>query len=252
MIPRLAPLFQGEWARYGAGVACPPRPAPAPGVSRRALASLTTQPACLRALLLRHARQLGLPGHDLRASASAWSLDYLWLVLPPSLAAACLLHHGLPLDPSGCLLDLAPHGAPICLHVPHEGTPLADDPACLEQTLIRAHLSPLFAALHLGSKLPVKILWGNAARVLAEVFRALSGAARAQQDDAPLHRIAALAQALLDSPTLRDGQPNPLWLYSKRGVPDRHAQCCLRHLLPAQAHCEACPLAPTAASAVRI
>lgn len=256
MIPILAPLLQGEWAYYGEGVTCPPHPTPPAGGARHALPALTKQPATLREVLVRQARHLGIPGDDLRATASAWSLDYLWLVLPASIAGACLLRHGLPLDPASCLLDVDVHGVPIRLHLPHEGQALRGDPdsQAHREDLVRLHLSPLFSALHAGSSLPLKILWGNAARVLADTFSALSDVARASGDEEARLHIARQGAAWLTARAWQDGEPNPLWLHGGKpptllAITSKStclAQCCLRHLLPGQVHCGRCPLAPAA------
>lgn len=259
MIPILAPLFQREWAPYGEGVTCPPHPAPPGGGARHALPALTGTPATLREVLVRHAQHLGVEGKDLRATASGWSLDYLWLLLPATIAGACLLRHGLPLEPASCLLDLDAHGTPIRLHLPHEGQALRGDldSQAHRETLVRSHLSPLFAALHAASGLPLKILWGNAARVLADIFAALSGMAHASGDEEAERHIACQGSACLTACAWQDGEPNPLWLHGGK-PPDLlaitppsscYAQCCLRHLLPGLAHCGRCPLAPTATRA---
>lgn len=263
MIPVLAPLFQDEWAPYGEGMTCPPHPAPPVDGARHLLPVLMGEPATLRTVLVRHARHLGVAGEDLRATAAAWSLDYLWLLLPATIAGACVLRHGLPLDPASCLLDLDAHGAPTRLHLPHEGQALRGDldSQAHRETLVRSHLSPLFAALRAASGLPLKILWGNAARVLADIFAALSDVARASGDgdgneEAERH-VTHQGSAWLTACAWPDGEPNPLWLHG--GKPPTllaitspsscHAQCCLRHLLPGLAHCGRCPLTPSASRA---
>lgn len=258
MIPTLAPLFQGEWAPYGEGVTCPPHSAPPMEGARHLLPALTEEPATLHEVLVRHARHLGVVGEDLRATAAAWSLGYLWLLLPATIAGACLLRHGLPLELTSCLLDVDAHGTPTRLHLPNEGQALRGDldSHVHRETLVRSHLSPLFSALHAASGLPLKILWGNAARVLADIFAALPDMVRAsgEEDGEAERHIARQGSAWLMARAWQDGEPNPLWLHG--GKPPTllaitspsscHAQCCLRHLLPGLAHCGRCPLAPAA------
>ncbi len=222
---------------------------------------LTSQTTELREVLVRHAGCLGVGGRDLRATAAAWSLDYLWLVLPAVIAGACVLRHGVPIDLAVCLLDVDTRGGPARLHLPHEGQALKDDADAQlhRETLVRQHLSALFSALHASSGLPVKILWGNAARVMADILTALLDVARAAGDEEALRHIDQQGSALLTAQAWPDGEPNPLWLHGGKppsllaiGSPSAcHAQCCLRHLLPGQLHCSRCPLAPFVTQAMR-
>jgi ferric iron reductase protein FhuF len=254
MIPILGPLFAGEWAVYGEALTCPPHPEPVAGGRRCRLTDLLTHPTLLCEVLQSHAQHLGVEGGDLRATASAWSLDYLWMLLPATVGAACLLRHGLPVDPACLGLEIGPHGAPVRLNLAHQGggleAPLGEDAALphLEDLVLR-HLQPVFEALHRQSRLPQKILWANARRVLTGIFDAI-GATACEE----MPRIAALRGHLLNRPHGRDSATSPLCVASARhrnegasgaGEPSLYAQCCLRHLLPGQTHCGPCPLSPT-------
>lgn len=86
MIPLLMPLFQGEWMPYGETLACATRwPCDTIPVSR-----LIRDEMELGEAIRLHARHRGVIGKDLRAVASVWSLEYLWALLPPVVAAAFL------------------------------------------------------------------------------------------------------------------------------------------------------------------
>lgn len=219
------------------------------GGTRHRLTALTSQRSLLSEVLALHARHLDAPATDLRASASIWSLDYMWLLLPGAIAGVILLRHGLPLEPASCLLDVDAHGTPARLQLPDAGQALLNDSSGQKHLafLVRQHLAPMFSALHVCSGLPLKILWGNAARVLADIFTAI-------QDVANINGTEA---ALLTANTWPDGTINPLWLHGGQPTSlqaitspsSRHAQCCLRHLIPTQIHCGRCPLDPAAVRA---
>ncbi len=254
LIPILAPLFQGEWSHHGQGVSCPPHPPPPPGGSRHALSMWTSQHGMLLETLTLHARHMGERTQDLRAATSMWSLDYLWLLLPPATAGAILLRHGLPLDPSSCHLDIDVRGAPVQLQMPNSGRALQGDASIQAhlEFLTRQHLSPLFSALHSCAGLPIKILWGNAARIFSDILKAMVDTASAHGDATTLSDVARHGHALLTAPVWPDLAPNPLWEHG--GRPDSfeaiqapsslYAQCCLRHRLAGQVHCSKCPLEP--------
>jgi hypothetical protein len=84
MIGLLEPLFQGDLAPHGEALQCAPQP---PADALR-VADLVRSPELLGRLLRLHAAHLGVEGKDLRAVASAWSLGYLGLLLPPVSASA--------------------------------------------------------------------------------------------------------------------------------------------------------------------
>lgn len=255
LIPILAPLFQGEWSHHGQGVSCPPHPPPPPGGSRHALSTWTSQHGMLLETLTLHARHMGERTQDLRAATSMWSLDYLWLLLPPAMAGVIFLRRGLPLDPASCLLDIDARGAPVQLQMPDSGCALQGDASIQAhlEFLTRQHLSPLFSALHSCSGLPIKILWGNAVRILSDILETMTDASNVHGDETTLSDVARHGSALLTARVWLDLTPNPLWVHGGRPASfaaiqapsSLYAQCCLRHRLAGQVHCSKCPLEPT-------
>jgi len=253
VIPILEPLFQGAWAPYGETLQCVPQP-PARAIP---VAELLHNPShLLEDALQRHARHLGVMGQggvagagcDLRAAASAWSLDYLRALLTPVAAAASLLYHCFPVSAEHVAVTLDESGRPVCFHIPNEGTAMpGSSTAARYGALLWQHLDPLFVALSRHTRLARKILWGNAARHLETVFdQALLLAG-------PAPHVALDRDTLLQSPAWPDGRPNPLHaprrqvIRMQNGSPlavNLHRQCCLCYLLPGQNYCGACPLMP--------
>ena len=244
MIPLLSPLFQGDWAAYAETLHCAAEwPAGAVPVARL----LGSEPL-LDATMRRYAAHLNVSGDDLRAAASAWSLAYLWALLPATAAAASLLHHVFPMRAEDVALSMNEFGAPICFHIRHEGRPApASPPAVRYALLLDAHLDPLFKALGRQTRITQKILWGNAARYLEAILdQALALTGTAEQ-------IVLDKQILLQRPLRPDGTPNPLFGRQRMSARTAdgataplllHRQCCLLHRLPGQSYCGACPLAP--------
>ncbi|MNP97350.1 Ferric iron reductase protein FhuF [compost metagenome] len=249
MIPLLAPIFQGEWAPYGETLACAPHPPP----DAVRVADLLADPPRLLALLRLKARTLNMPERDLRAVASAWSMNYLHALLPPVAAAASLLQHGFPVTPEQVWVSLDDaDGDPECFHIVELGTPRpGTDTAARYDVLLWTHLAPLFARLTQLTRLAPKILWGNAVRYLEPVLEEglrMSGQAPA---------VAADLEHLLHRPTwpqpCGEARDNPMFMPARRGVrvADRsappvtlHRQCCLYYLVPRLGYCGACPLSP--------
>lgn len=240
MIELLKPVFPGEWAHLAEPLGCGDRPPP--GALR--VADLVSQPEHLAAVLQRLADHLGCA--DLRPVASAWSLQYLWLLLPPFTAAASVLQHVLPIDPEAVWLSVDGTGMPVGFHILDEGharrgTGTADRYGAL----LWQHLAPLFDALHRSSRVAVKVLWGNAARHLETLF----DHAAAMTAQAP--PVMADRALLMDACTWPDGRRNPL-VDRLRGLPGGaglYRQCCLVHLFPEGNYCAACPLSVAARQA---
>lgn len=244
MIPLLSPLFQGDWAAYAEALHCAPEwPAGAVPVTR-----LLHSDPLLGDTIRRYAAHLNISGNDLRAASSAWSLDYLWALLPATAAAASVLQHAFPLRAEDLALNLNDFGVPICFHIRHEGRPAPATPVAVRYgPLLDAHLRPLFKAIVWQTRLAEKILWGNAARCLETILDqalALTGNAT---------HVAQDKQFLLQRPTRPDGAPNPLFAPQRVSPLTRdnidaplllHRQCCLHYRLPGYSHCHACPLAP--------
>ncbi len=244
MIALLEPIFQGDWRPYGASLTCGPAPA---GALR--VAQLLDDQALLDTLVRRHADNLGTD--DMRPAASSWSNAYLEELLPPVAAAATILHHVFPASAADMALTLDEHGVVAAFHIANLGAALPGAEAHRRyQTLLAGHLAPLFARLSRRCRVPEKILWGNVARFLDNLFReaaALPGAAGA--------RAAHDGAALLAQPQWPDGSRNPLYTRARTVLLPQapaggeqhvtlHRQCCLYYLLPGEGYCGRCPLDP--------
>ena len=248
MIPLLKPMFQGALAPLGERLQCAAA-APSDAVCIEDL----LQPDALVPLLHRQAAFRRSTDSDLRAVASAWTLEYLGALLPPVVAAASVLQHTFPMAASQVWVRLDDHGNPCSFHIRDIGESRAGASAAERYApLFWLHLQPLFTALSQLTRVTPKILWGNAARslepILDQALALTGGAAPIQQD----------RQHLLHSPDWpRDGDGRPCTnpLHGRQRVIHRlhdgqhtplklHRQCCLYHLLPGEKHCGACPLAP--------
>lgn len=250
MIPLLAPLFPGEWSVHGETLDYATRwPDAAIPVSR-----LINDDPLLGDTIRRYATYLGVTGSDLRAAASAWSLSYLWALLPAVTAAASVLQHQFPMHADEVALSLNDAGAPIRFHITREGRALPGTPPTTRYgPLLEAHLDPLFKAISRQTRLPQKILWGNAARYLEAILdQALALTGNAEH-------IATDRETLLQHPTRPDGHPNLLHGRQRRSIHVENGvtttvtlyrQCCLLYRLPGQGYCGACPLAPEHRQAV--
>ncbi|SFP23991.1 ferric iron reductase protein FhuF [Variovorax sp. OK605] len=266
MIALLEPLFQGDLAPHGEALQCAAQP---PAGALR-VADLVRSPDLLDRVLRQHAAHLGVEGEDLRAVASAWSLDYLGMLLPPAAAAASVLQHVFPMAADQVWVRLDAHAHPLSFHIrelgrPQRGASTAERYA----VLLRGHLEPLFQALRQRTGIAAKILWGNAARNLEPVLDqalALTGGSPP---------IALDRQQLLHNPDWVTSSPSSdaadatnainainaaemAWTNPLPG-PQReirvrfeghdhavklHRQCCLFHLLPGEGYCGVCPLSP--------
>ncbi|WP_084267923.1 siderophore-iron reductase FhuF [Azohydromonas lata] len=239
MIPLLAPIFQGEWARHGESLQCSSR-RPADAV---VLADLLHGSGLLTPLLRRHARHLGVAGQDQRAAASAWSLRYLWALLLPVVAAASLLHHRFEVGAAHIAVRFNEHGEVAGFHISQQGQALPGSGTALRyESLLHDHLDPLFAAIHQHTRLATKILWGNTARHLETIF------SQALRLAGPVPGLVEDRTALLDRPAWPDGRDNPMHRRQAAapaaGLLTLHRQCCLSYLLPGEGYCGACPLDP--------
>jgi ferric iron reductase protein FhuF len=275
MIPRLQPIFQGEWAPWGETLHLAPRwPATAVG-----LADWLCQPNALPDALRRYALRWGTGTRDLRAIASAWSMDYLWTLLPPVVAAATVLQHRFPVEAAQIALSLDDLGAPRGFHITNEGLPMPGTSTARRYSgLIDGHLRPLFAALHRHTGLAEKVLWSNAARYLGEILdeaqEHLPGpppTVRADRDQLLGHAgrqpgdglrrprwDAEGCDAPLGPTALEPWPTNPMPALPRRTtctqagqIVPLHSHCCLYYLLPSQAYCGGCPLAPQHRGRVR-
>jgi ferric iron reductase protein FhuF len=236
VIPLLEPLFPGELAVHGEKLQC--ADIVPPGAVR--VADLVQSRALLADVLQRNARYRGVADTDLRAVASAWSLEYIAMLLPPVMAAASMLQHVFPVAAEHTWVRLDAHGGPASFHIrnmgrPHHGTGTAERYA----PLLWRHLAPLFEALAGLTRLAPKILWSNTVRLMEPVF----DVALAATGGAP--SISRDRQLLLHSATWpNELRPNPLHGRERSHPIKLHRECCLNYLLPHEHHCNACPLAP--------
>ncbi|HEX8403577.1 MAG TPA: siderophore-iron reductase FhuF [Duganella sp.] len=245
MIPMLAPLFNGEWTAYGEALACAPQWPD--GAIPVALLLQDADSRLLEAIRL-YAGHLGVDGDDLKAVASAWSLDYLGALLRPAAAAASVLQYSFPLRAADVAVSLNSVGTPVRFHIRHLGGAMPGSaPAARYGPLLEEHLAPLFTVINRQSRVPLRILWGNAARHLDAIL----GQALALTGHAA--HVAMDRELLLQRPAWDDGRANPLHGRQRRSmladgggatVITLHRQCCLLYRLPGESWCGACPLAP--------
>ncbi|MFY0479938.1 siderophore-iron reductase FhuF [Achromobacter marplatensis] len=231
MIPFLAPYFPGEWRSHGQSL----RLGAAGGPPARALLDDTAR---LRQTLERY-RATQWPGADARAAASAWTLQYLWALLAPAVAAATGARREVPCAAAAMRLMLDGANTPVAFIVAELG-PAQPDADTRERygALVWEHLLPLADGIHAASRLPRKVVWAGAVRYLDALFDAL----RAMGCDVAEDRRLLLETASWSG----DGRANPLCLPAR--IPPAHApgpvyrECCLYYLLPGQTQCAACPL----------
>ena len=244
MIPLLAPLFQGEIAAYGETLALASR-WPDDGLE---ITRLLDGSGALEEAIQRHATHLGVKDQDLRAAASAWSLEYLGALLPPVVAAASVLEHRFPMRPDQVAVTLNPIGVPTRFHIVELGMPMPRTSTTRRYAdLLDQHLAPLFDAIRRQTRLAPKILWGNVARSLDAIFEhALELVPTASQ-------VAADREQLLLQPLDAHGRPNPRYRRQRQAIQivdgevqslTLYRQCCLLYRLPDGGYCGPCPLSP--------
>lgn len=239
MIDLLKPLFPGTLAPLAETLQC------TPGADDLPLQRLLTDDTSLRSLLRRHGTHLGT--QDLRVTACAWLLHYLAQILPPVMAGLSLLQQRWPLAPDECALRLDADGHTQALVIIHPGEAMPGDSASRYHALLHHHLTPLIRRLSDTTRVPARLLWGNAARRLEGVFREAGELCR--QEPLLLSRLRADEQFLLHQRRWPPAQKNPLYApprivaYQGNAI-TLHRQCCLYYRLPDQGYCTACPLAP--------
>jgi ferric iron reductase protein FhuF len=243
VIPLLQTLFQGDLSEYGESLACSPAPATAVPIIE-----LIGNHHRLEGILRRQAMNLGVPANDLRAVASIWSLGYLWTLLPPAVVPLSVLGHVFPLRADQMTVQLDIHDNPSCFYIVDEGHSAPEHPTRARyEALLLQHLEPLFESIGKLSGLPLKVLWGNAARYL-EVILDQAGLL-----DERNQRVLNDRSALLQTPLWPDGARNPLYAKQRQVVLHEngtresvklHRRCCLNFRLPSETYCRACPLAP--------
>lgn len=231
MIPLLAPIFQGDWRRYGERVSCDP----ALHVLATPLDALLRDDTLLDTLLSQAARRWD--GAEARAVASAWTLDYFAALLPSVVVAASVLQQRLPLAPHQVGVQ---HDADGRLrHIFLAGTISNAAGAGAEaryEELVWEHLDPLISRIARRVRLAPRVLWSNALRRMDNVF---------QQAGAHLPRpdsLLADRALLIASPSWSDGRDNPLYYAPEKAATGAHRNCCLYHRLPGETFCDRCPL----------
>lgn len=244
MIALLEPIFRGELQPLGERLVLAPQVPP----EALRVSDLVASGGLLADVLQRHAKVHRVTGGDLRAVASAWSLEYLSALLPPVVAGASVFHHGFPVAASQMWVRFDGAGEPASFHIRELGAPLhGADTAQRYAPLLWQHLSPLFTAIAGLTRIAPKILWGNAARILEPILDQgvvlTGGSAPLVQDREHLLYSAAWAQG--EANPLHGRQREVMRWQDGRPMPVKlHRQCCLNHLLPDEGYCSICPLAP--------
>lgn len=246
MIPLLAPIFRGDLARLGEGLQCARTPPP----DAVRVADLLQSASRLAQVLHMQARFRRDAGADLRAVASAWSLRYVEVLLPPVVAAASMLHHVFPLSTAQVWVRLDGHGDVIDFHIVEAGESRRGAATAERYApLLWQHLAPLFDALAGLTRIAPKILWGNVSRhlepILDQGLQLTGGSAGIAQDRAWLLYEAEWPGAGTGVNPLHGTRREVKRRHEGRDIPLKlHRQCCLYHLLPGEGYCGACPLAP--------
>ena len=187
------------------------------------------------------------PGIKRPPVASQWSMNYLSVLLPATLAAVLTRDMTIAFwDQDVTLLHDA--GQPMALKVPHELAVLAaEQRAEYWSRLMQEHLEPLFKTLALWGGLAPKVLWGNVVGVWDGAFSRLDGSLT-REGFAEAHRWLEQAVVADGRLKLRSLQ----WMVESpapdvcASIPLRR-HCCLHYQLHApvagkpQVLCESCP-----------
>ncbi|TNF84713.1 siderophore-iron reductase FhuF [Pseudomonas sp. ICMP22404] len=121
--------------------------------------SRLADPEVLQPLLARFA--LRYPGVNRAAVASQWSMNYMSIVLPATLACVLTRHSAIDFWGEEAVLlhdDGQPSALGLASRLPALGP---DEHAAYWSRLVHEHLAPLFATLAAAGGLAPKILWGN-------------------------------------------------------------------------------------------
>lgn len=246
MIELLTPIFQGTLAHHGEGLIC----SETAGSQAHRLADLLDEPEKIDDILMRRARYFEYD--DLRPVAAVWLLKYITLLVPPVAAAATVLEHGFPVGPKDISVMVDDDAAPVGFVIPHLGASVSGlDTQSRYAPLLQEHLEPLIAYLAMRTRVPAKILWGNASRRLETLLNLAQQLTAYPPETAK--RAANDKEFLLERRTWPDGQRNPMFGHKRQAtritedgeVPVRlHRQCCLVYRLPGKGYCGLCPLSP--------
>lgn len=202
-------------------------------------------PARLKPQLERFA--LLYPGVNRAAVVSQWSMNYMSITLPATLA--CVLTSGVAVDFwSGQHALVHEDGQPRALALDNPPQPLAEaERAAYWSRLVHEHLAPLFTTLAAAGGLAPKILWGNMVAIWDGAFM--------RMDPDLSHAGFAEAHAWLEPVAVNDGRLKLRGLQRmvESPAPDLCAQlplrrhCCLHYQLHAPVEgeppvlCESCP-----------
>ena len=180
-------------------------------------------PAVLQPLLTRFA--LLYPGVNRAAVVSQWSMNYLSIFLPATLACVLTRDCSINFQDEAAVL-LHDDGQPQALGLPDRLPALAaEDRAAYWSQLLHAHLAPLFATLAAAGGLAPKVLWGNMVAIWDGAFTRM---------DADLSREGfAQAHQWLEEVRVNDGRLKLRGL--QRTVPSPAPQIC--PTLPLRRHC---------------
>lgn len=198
------------------------------------------RPETLAPLLKKFSAEEGWPDGDGRAIASLWSRWHFAAVLSPWVAAL-LLHRHTPVLQA---IQLSPQHKTCGVAwepVVPVFKPASAQAACSQ---VVQQMRPLIESLHQISRTSPRVFWSNLGSLLEYLVQQLRGHPGACQT------VLQAFESLLASPTLSDGQPNPLQ-QPVRDVPAAAADtgcscrvrkiCCLYYLLPGTRLCENCP-----------
>jgi len=179
-------------------------------------------------------------GADRRAVASLWLKHHLAAWLVPGLALNLLRDHDLPLSLDDIGVVLAPEGHTAAIRLGGPGTRLEAGGLDRFATLTERHVAPLVAVLSCLTGTTPRVLWSNAGNVFENVVRQVGQLA-------PNAPGLGDAGVFLNSRSLRDGAPNPLFqpirYLPRNGTPVRTRRvCCLRYLIEELDYCSTCPL----------
>jgi len=238
VIPLLAPIFRGEWARYGETLL---HTVASPGDLN--LADLVGQEALREQLLKTYGNAIGCD--DRQASASLLMLHYFEMLFPPAVAALTLLRHVFPLTLDRSWLRLDAKGMLTAIVIADLGSARLDgSPHELYSQLVWGHLEPLILAFAKSGRLAPSVLWSHVSRRMEPIFDtfvAQGAQAQAARDFDALLRQQAWAgktKNLLYRPVrtaerMIAGQKHTIKL---------HSHCCLYYRVPPHNYCTACPL----------
>ncbi|MGY2402821.1 siderophore-iron reductase FhuF [Pseudomonas sp. SDO5271_S396] len=168
---------------------------------------------------------LRYPGINKAAVASQWSMNYMSITVPATLACLLTLDRAIDFWDDGSVLRLD-GGQPLALHFANPVPTLAvHGRAAYLSRWVHEHLAPLFNTLAAAGGLAPKILWGNFVAIWDGAFERLDRDLR-REGFAEAHRW-------LEPVTVNDGRLKLRGL--QRQVPSPAPEICAQ--LPLRRHC---------------